>query len=881
MKNILRITFIFLIIIFIGIVAALGVGIYKPQVYEGLLNKIVYSKTGYQFSTKDIELQRSPTKLIVQGFVLENPQWTPDPELLLVQNMEVSFNLKRLFKNSFPFWHATFSNAEIKWREDENELNWNTPLLANRKKSEDQTPLDIKSLLSFSEINLIQSKLNHQRKDISETIDITSLILNRESENSVILSGKGVIQKQQVELDGAIEIVGDEPIEQTLDFDLQARGLGIDLHSNGLFNPSDIDRTKVSFKANSKDLSQIERFLETTFPALAPVDVSLEFKVSDDRYEFSKIDLKLGDSQLLGDLLFDHKDSFVHVNLNSSQVDLSPFVNTNNDQATPEQNEKNDTELDNEEEEIDWSWIHSLNAEINLDVGKIIFHQHQLREFQSKLKIVDGIIDIPFIKTHVEYNEIDQPTRSISTDLIEVSGQLSPLAEKTHGEDLQLNLEIKDSGARLAFNGKTNINGFSGNIFAIEAQATQLDALEKYLQTDISGYLPADVGVNIEFTDHSLAINQLVASFNESDLTADINMDWTNKIVNVEGNANSKLLDLTPLISKSKKDEQSVNNNSENKKIFSEESINWDWLTSFKVDVALSIEKLIADKNVFNDLKASAKLSEGELLVAPLKAYFADGHVNSVLKLKKVNSSAALDVKLDALNLSLADLGATGDSVLEGGTTDVVLNLSGTGQSLHQIMSSINGEVVAEVQEGVIKNDSFEMIGTDVLFELLSTLNPFMKEDETTKLECAAVKFSAQDGVLTSRNQIALETSKIKIVGGGIINLDTEELEVGFSPSAKKGIGVNVSSLVKFVRLGGTLRNPHPEADPVGLLKSGAAIGAAVSTGGLSLLVEGLFKRAANSGSACNQALSDNPELNSDDSLSQPDAKIEESSNSK
>ena len=136
-------------------------------------------------------------------------------------------------------------------------------------------------------------------------------------------------------------------------------------------------------------------------------------------------------------------------------------------------------------------------------------------------------------------------------------------------------------------------------------------------------------------------------------------------------------------------------------------------------------------------------------------------------------------------------------------------------------------------------------------------LNPFMKEDETTELECAAVKFTAKDGVLTSKNQMAVETTKMKIVGGGIVDMNTEELEIGFSPSAKEGFGVNVSSLVKFVRLGGTLSNPSPEADPVGILKSGAALGAAMSSGGLSLLVEGLLKRVTSSGSACTKALQD------------------------
>ena len=90
-----------------------------------------------------------------------------------------------------------------------------------------------------------------------------------------------------------------------------------------------------------------------------------------------------------------------------------------------------------------------------------------------------------------------------------------------------------------------------------------------------------------------------------------------------------------------------------------------------------------------------------------MQAFFADGSIKSFLSLKKAGESAKLDTQLDAINLSLAALGATDGSVLEGGITDVVMNFSGQGKSLHQIMSSLNGEMVAEVQKGVITNDAF------------------------------------------------------------------------------------------------------------------------------------------------------------------------------
>lgn len=877
MKKVLSLTFILLLIVFLCTAIAVGIGIYKPQVYEGLLNKVVYSKTGYQYSTKDLAIQLSPTKITVHGFVLKNPEWTENPKLLTVQNAEITLNVKRFFKDNLPYWHATVSDAVVQWQENSTGLNWNTSTLTSQQSKQVEEPLDLKSLLSFSEVELSQSKFRQQKNNVEDVVDINTLKLLRTDEDSITLNGIGVYQDQEVALEGSLNIAGKIPAEQNLEFALQAKGLGVSLQSNGSFNPSNLDGAKVSLQANSEDLSEIEKFLETSFPVIAPVDVSLNLLASNGTYELSKIDLTLGENHLTGDLLFNSKDSFVRVDLNSKQVDLSPFtVDEENPEAQDQMAQESGTP-DSEEVEIDWSWMSALNSEVNLNIGNINLDNKNLKDVSAQVKLVDGVFDINLIKARFELENEENPERSFESDLIEVSGRLQPLGEKTLGKDIQLALLVKDSAAQFDLDGVVNINGISGNNLNVEAEATKLDALANYLQIDLSTYLPAKFSANVEIAENGLTLDQFVAKFKESDLAANVDIDWSSEIVKIDATANSGLLDLTPFMSEP--DSDSAKSKSNNEKVFSDEPIDWAWLDSYDVIADLSINKLIANKNVFSDLNAKVNLSEGKLSVVPLQAFFAGGNVKSILQLKRVGESANLDLQLDALNLSLAEVGATGESVLEGGTTDVVLDLSGKGNSLHQIMSTLNGEVVAEVQKGVIKNDTFEMIGTDVILELLSTLNPFMKEDETTNLECAAVKFTAKDGILSSNNQIAVETSKIKIVGGGVINMNSEELEIGFSPSAKKGIGVNVSSLVKFVRLGGTLSNPHPEADPVGLLKSGAAIGAAVSTGGLSLLVEGLFKRAANSGSACNQALKEQQEATKNEALDQPSQSIENETN--
>jgi len=76
-------------------------------------------------------------------------------------------------------------------------------------------------------------------------------------------------------------------------------------------------------------------------------------------------------------------------------------------------------------------------------------------------------------------------------------------------------------------------------------------------------------------------------------------------------------------------------------------------------------------------------------------------------------------------------------------------------------------------------------------------------------------------------------------------------LDIGVNPKPREGIGLNLAGFADFVRVGGTLSEPTPTTDATGLATAGAKIGAAVVTGGLSLVAEGLLDRSAGDVDVC------------------------------
>jgi hypothetical protein len=109
----------------------------------------------------------------------------------------------------------------------------------------------------------------------------------------------------------------------------------------------------------------------------------------------------------------------------------------------------------------------------------------------------------------------------------------------------------------------------------------------------------------------------------------------------------------------------------------------------------------------------------------------------------------------------------------------------------------------------VVGNDSFELIGSDLILSLLDKINPFAKTDKNTELECAVVNIKVSDGRMNIDKSLAQRTTKLTMVADGYIDLGSEEIKLNIAPKARSGIGVDASSLVKFIALEALFLNRH------------------------------------------------------------------------
>lgn len=186
-----------------------------------------------------------------------------------------------------------------------------------------------------------------------------------------------------------------------------------------------------------------------------------------------------------------------------------------------------------------------------------------------------------------------------------------------------------------------------------------------------------------------------------------------------------------------------------------------------------------------------------------------------------------------------------------GGDIDVEVRFTGRGDSVHEIMAGADGHFLIRINRAVLPNRQLNLLSADVLFEIFRIVNPFDRQAQNMEIECGVIGFVVRGGRAVADKSIVIKGSRLLIIGEGEIDLGTERLALVMRPKAQEGIGLSTSGLVKFIGVGGTLSAPEYRTDPKGLLMTGASIGAAVASGGMSLLLQNMFDRLTTGGKEC------------------------------
>jgi uncharacterized protein involved in outer membrane biogenesis len=448
----------------------------------------------------------------------------------------------------------------------------------------------------------------------------------------------------------------------------------------------------------------------------------------------------------------------------------------------------------------------------------------------------DGINDPLSLIIEAAYNELP----------ISVTGHLGSLNQFTSNDNYPLDLIIEMSDAHLALNGQINkpMDG-KGLNFAMKFDVDSLAKLSKLLGSDLPDFGPINIAGTITDEKDSYSIKSLVLIAGNSDLSGEVTANLATKHPSITATLNANLIDLAEITGDEQKEEATKNT-----RLFSSVPIPLDTLKSINAKLSLNAKKIKTNSMMLADTQATVSLKDGVLAIKPLSSLMAGGKLAGSIDLDASGKSAVLSTTISLTGFEPNQLNDL-NGKLTGAKTDVNFNVRGSGNSVSQIMTNLNGKLLIKVDKGIITDSITGALGADAFTELVSMLNPFSQSSDSTQLQCAVVNFDIKDGIATTNKGIAVSTNQMNMIGSGVINLETEGLDIGIKPEPKEGLGINAGKFASFVRVGGSLAYPQPTADWTGALSTGLSVSTAFATGGLSLLAEGLFDRATADADPC------------------------------
>jgi len=264
------------------------------------------------------------------------------------------------------------------------------------------------------------------------------------------------------------------------------------------------------------------------------------------------------------------------------------------------------------------------------------------------------------------------------------------------------------------------------------------------------------------------------------------------------------------------------------------------------------VKDLILPGLPLHDVDIELRVDDGRLEIERVAATDqAQGIVTGTLVLAPIGKKFGLrtQFQLHGIRPNLNNPGIDPESLPP---IDIDVSITATGSTLHEFAASADGRLQIVVEQGEIDKSIMDLLASDLLVEIVRTLNPFSVKDKSTQIQCAVLGVNLKDG-FARIEPLAIQTDKVTMLGTGEIDLGTEKLNLDWVSKPRKGLGLSATMITNpYIKLGGTLSDPSLEFKE---LRAVASTGVAVATLGLSLVARGMIDRITADQDVCQKAL--------------------------
>ncbi len=804
-------------VLLVAVVVA-GVAVLKSMdfnEYRGLIAEQVKAATGRDLTIAgDLRLDISLTPAVaVEGVTFANAPWGSRPEMVTLRRLEVQVELLPLLTGDVRVTRVVLIGLDALLETDaKGRGNWEfaAPEEAAGKAAEEGGEAALLPVVHEVRIRDLKIVYRDGRTGRRTVFGLDSLEASAEGLDSPLhLALKGAYNGAPFEATGRFGSVNRMIEGRPLPVFVEAKAFGAFVRVEGdIGQPREVTGLNMTVSVRGEELAltleavraQVPALKDIEVPAVGPYSLSARIRGSADKLSVSDIDVSIGRAGL------------VLVKVTGAVADAV--------QAT------------------------GLNVTVSVRGEELARAVEAVRAQVPALKDIEVPAVGPYSLSarfkgsaeKLSVSDIDVSVGRAEQVLVKATGTVADAVRAT-GLDLRVAIESQDLSP------------------LIEAAGVTLPKVPAFR---IAGRLTGGGG--------GYAVDDLTAKLGNSDLAGRVAVSLGGQRPRLEARLSSKQIDLDEFLPPAAKEPpagtEKGKTETENGKeggavrLFSADPLPLDGLKAADAKLAFRAERVKVRGLVLSDVAVDVALSDGRLVVKPLTVSVAGGRVSGDITLDARGAIPRLAVNLDARKVDLGrllkDMEIT--DVLET-RLDATVRIKGGGTSVRAIMAGLDGDILATLGEGRINNKAVDLVGADLLTEVFTSLNPLATKDDYTRLTCAVVRMAIRNGVATADKGIAVETKKMNVIGSGTVNLKTEKLDLAVRPRPKEGLGISLGGLAGLVRIKGTLAEPRVGIDEMGVVKTGLAVGAALATGGLSLIAQGLFDKATEGAPPCQVAL--------------------------
>lgn len=428
---------------------------------------------------------------------------------------------------------------------------------------------------------------------------------------------------------------------------------------------------------------------------------------------------------------------------------------------------------------------------------------------------------------------------------LQLQGVFTPGDEELWVQELLLTL----GDARIEVEGTVNTRGGISTL-NVSAEGGTMAGLFAGLPD-----IPFQSGADIAFGPGHIALSSLSLKLGQSDISGELTLDHGEHIA-MDADLESEFIDLAELMPPAEDAPAPAASTADNRYVFKEKPLPLESLQALDMDLRLLVRRLQNDHTVVEDVVVRGSAKDGKINTDFAAKGPHGGFLRNTLDLQVSDQGLSLVGEAYTRDMRLNLFSGDVTDPLKIPVNDVTAKVTSRGSSPRQLAVSAKGSVLVTQGEGLINNNLLGAVSGDVFAQLFNALNPLAKAEKLSKWECSLVLVNIENGNALLE-QMILQGEKVMIVGGGEIDLATEQLKLEFNTKPRKGVGVSADMFIKpFVALKGTLASPA-----IGLNEKGTLIsaGAAVATGGLSFLVKAAADRLGGSVDHCTKTLPDFP----------------------